>query len=776
MALAFASGSLKLANWGFGVGDIAVIAGAGRNVGNWVMAQTRDRNLVEFLRVDIDTVITRKGLIDVVELHKRWDCKITLFRNGRPMAVENPAGSQVPVVDNMDKFTWFMTLLLAALDAAIGPSYVHQFVINLLSRLFENSPDGMEYLMREAPQHIQGWRSSACVRGMITRTDHLWKQLAQQGQHWPGCIPSAESEEIMRLLLWLATEKSTIFTTASTDAFCFAMILHEIGIEQVATVKMLTSSSDIDTNADESVICVALDTRWSSIASRGGKTAEDALTKRNGMTIPLDNMEECMSLWPKGRDFAARLRTLFLDGMAAVDEDGVMISAPAYIPDWNFSYLVSKNKPSQRSANRRLDTLAYRVIDAFLPGVSGKVSQHIQNLLGSWDSNKREDMERYLTKETDVPQLHLQLSAQAELQSLLLGYYYALLQPLVDCTRLSVQEVYGAWGYTSGRFLIAIGRLNRPASIRRPISGFPDQDDREICRHYPREAILYLVGFMFAGLEPNSNTVANGATSSTAIASATSTIGILSKISVLPRVMLGSQLERKHSAQLCLLDCDTSFIPCNTSGCVQEGLKSFLLLSDVDAESESNFKGEELIRRLHSDNAIDFTPHIEPDWDNDVQCSMLVYRHQGRIVYSLPFSSVLAVLTRDESLHQCPIVFDQAQRVSEPKTTRHLLEHSKNWATWADAELPSLIPPATSMVLASPRDFHGSALLWNRVCDGSAIVVASLIGMPNAVICVLAMYLQRSQYLGLEDVVTIVSHPDEFVEAIQAGKQYFIIF
>lgn len=93
MALTFASGSLTLVNWEFGVGDIAALAGAGRNVGNWVMAQTRDRNLVDFLKVDIDTIITRKGFIDVVELHKRWDRKLTLFQNGRPNTLEHPGGN-----------------------------------------------------------------------------------------------------------------------------------------------------------------------------------------------------------------------------------------------------------------------------------------------------------------------------------------------------------------------------------------------------------------------------------------------------------------------------------------------------------------------------------------------------------------------------------------------------------------------------------------------------------------------------------------------------------
>lgn len=71
MAVSFASGTITLANWGFGAGDIAVIAGAGRAVGNWLMPQRRDRALLDFFAVQPEDILQRKGLMDVVALHKR---------------------------------------------------------------------------------------------------------------------------------------------------------------------------------------------------------------------------------------------------------------------------------------------------------------------------------------------------------------------------------------------------------------------------------------------------------------------------------------------------------------------------------------------------------------------------------------------------------------------------------------------------------------------------------------------------------------------------------
>ena len=64
MSLSFATNSTVLSQWGFSAGDIAAMAGAGRAVGTWVVAQVRDRDLLDFLRVDVTDVILRKGLID----------------------------------------------------------------------------------------------------------------------------------------------------------------------------------------------------------------------------------------------------------------------------------------------------------------------------------------------------------------------------------------------------------------------------------------------------------------------------------------------------------------------------------------------------------------------------------------------------------------------------------------------------------------------------------------------------------------------------------------
>lgn len=90
------SGSLTLANYGISAGDIAVFAGAGRNAVTWMMAQMKDRNLLDFMHADPEHVISRRGILDPVESHRRWNKKITLLQNGKNVTLKHTGGREEP--------------------------------------------------------------------------------------------------------------------------------------------------------------------------------------------------------------------------------------------------------------------------------------------------------------------------------------------------------------------------------------------------------------------------------------------------------------------------------------------------------------------------------------------------------------------------------------------------------------------------------------------------------------------------------------------------------
>lgn len=178
MAVSFPGGSLALANWGISVGDIAVIAGAERKASTRMFAQFKDQNLLDWMNIDVDAVLVRKGLCETVELHNRWDTKITLVQNGQKKSImSSKGGTKVPVIEIMGRFTWLMTLITAALDATMQKSTMHELLVRFLLRLFEEKKSEEEFLKNEAALHIQGWLSAACVRSIALKARNLWDTL-----------------------------------------------------------------------------------------------------------------------------------------------------------------------------------------------------------------------------------------------------------------------------------------------------------------------------------------------------------------------------------------------------------------------------------------------------------------------------------------------------------------------------------------------------------------------------------------------------------------------
>ena len=108
--------------------------------------------------------------------------------------------------------------------------------------------------------------------------------------------------ELTRLLIWLADGKGQHYCTGSSDVYCLAMMLHGVGIEML--VDQTTAQC-----FHERRIHVVL----SNAPGVPGKSSQD-IRNRRGMRVPLNSMEESVSLWPGGRDLTNSLRKFFEDG------------------------------------------------------------------------------------------------------------------------------------------------------------------------------------------------------------------------------------------------------------------------------------------------------------------------------------------------------------------------------------------------------------------------------------------------------------------------------
>ena len=132
-------------------------------------------------------------------------------------------------------------------------------------------------------------------------------------------MPGADETELLELLRWLtqAQYPNVLFKTSSSDVFCVAEVLHQLGME----LRVVRSG----TLVDDHELCVMQSDEFLS-----HKQGRDDGQKRWRMRIPLHFMEECVSLWPGNLGTNNDLRDLFTDGKVCLMDDLVTIRFSAF--------------------------------------------------------------------------------------------------------------------------------------------------------------------------------------------------------------------------------------------------------------------------------------------------------------------------------------------------------------------------------------------------------------------------------------------------------------
>ena len=173
--------------------------------------------------------------------------------------------------------------------------------------LFSEHVDGLDYLLHEPPRHVECWMSIAITRNIAARAREEWFTLASRGVHEAGHIPTGDVGEIVRLLNWITTSREQRFVTSSGDAYALSIVMHIVGID-------LLSTSGAGSEQDENRLVVCLVTDPISTSSKG---PFQRLKERTGMRVPLQSMEECVSVWPGTPSENNERREIFIDGMNA---------------------------------------------------------------------------------------------------------------------------------------------------------------------------------------------------------------------------------------------------------------------------------------------------------------------------------------------------------------------------------------------------------------------------------------------------------------------------
>jgi hypothetical protein len=449
MSLTFSTDSGTLTSWGFGAGDIATLAGAGRAVVTWVTTNFKDRGLLEFMKIETEDLIPRKGIIDPIALHNRWDVRITLLQNGERLIIDPHSG---PVVENMRTFSWLMTIITSALFATLQMNSTKQAISSFLTAIFEEHVDELDYLHRELSHHIHGWISAAVVRNISSKARTVWRELLDQELILPGNIPGEDVPEIVRFLVWLvgAKEQKEIkrFETASSDEFAFAIIIRSIGLDILETIRECEDEVD----AMESRLIVKFAPGAIATGSTVDKEARSVLShqqKRSGMRIPLQCMEECVSIWPGTASQNNQRRSLFKDGLTASETLSVVTSqsprtgarpAPAYILSDTTHRKVS-----------RIDDAVYRVVSSCFPISTPALINAVSEILGQNPNLHNGESSGIFRRLEENP------DALSKVQVFILGYYYGMLRRFLDHSRLSTPEAYGSWKWFDNGLLGWLG-------------------------------------------------------------------------------------------------------------------------------------------------------------------------------------------------------------------------------------------------------------------------------------------------------------------------------
>ena len=592
MSLSFPFGSQALANWGFGAGDIAVLAGAGRAVITWVMAPSKDRSLLEFLQLDTQDIFLRRGIIDPAALHSRWDRQLTLFRNGKKLSITGPG--RKPVVENLSPFTWFMTLTVAALEGAVYLKTLHKIILEFAMEIFKDKTSGLEFVQKEMVNHTQGWQSIACVRNISLVGRTAWERLAREGKHPPGQIPESDCGEIVRLLMWIAAGKDREFLTSSTDTFSIAIILSEIGL---SLLRVRTSTSDQD--FDENQMVVSLSTSY-VLGHKGNQSS----VSRYGMRVPLDYMHEAVSLWPGDEGENNLRRMIFQNGMRAAKGIEFRVYSET-------NYFVGDTEPSYEIAGKaissRVESTIFPLVNSFFLVHTLDAIKGLETLVATWKTPYLETLVADLTDAIDLrPRDQLYLD---QLQVFLLGYYYAALRPILNTSELSYQEAFGTWSWRDVGFL----RIIRDFCKKHSYSSSGE------CRTWLRYEVMRIMAYFFCGASHDqlrSPKFAPGI------------VGVIGKLSLVTASLIGQGEDPEKVGQFWLLDLDPTCIPSDFQGMVLCGKPSIYETIDPLCEAPSNLQSID-----PSNENLDFTSHIEPDWNNDAQQCVIAFRHKGRIIH-----------------------------------------------------------------------------------------------------------------------------------------------
>jgi hypothetical protein len=611
MSVTVTTGVGSLISVGFGVTDVANLYALGKRVGNWVTATSGDAEFLDLLQSDELELLSRRGMIDVLQFNARWGQRARLLMNGRP--TELVGDDAAKVLDTLSRFTASMVAVVAALDGFMNYTVLKEVMKRLLKELLRTTEYGEDVLSSQLNDRVNAWRSASYLRGLSIAVQRIREEMVMHKKVLDGYMPPGEAQLVADFLYWLLSGSTELLTTASSDVAGIAMALSQVGFDVLSVEGWGIAGRQTSCRVLYMPVLVSTKTSVpTSLRSEHNFEEHANLWREQSTTVSLTQPEESMSAFPITKLMANEVRQAWSEGQKAASAVRwrVKTSTTDQLADVEYE-LIDQGSPTDRV---RDEIFALAKDHSFC--VNAEFCERLAAVFPRRDAVTSATLswihDQSIHKETSYrdgehishPEMQDQdrIDAFTIYQAFLLGYYYASFLPFVDTTKLAIQTVSGAWGYRSAELL----DLVREHAITKDL-------DREGMQ-------IILAALCFSQIKQIPD-----------LGLYNRCLGIIGKRALLVNSLVAASDSPQAVGSFTLLDVAVGHIPSDSNGLIRSG-HAVGFCEEYDFVDPSISSPHTVVPAVPDE---DFTKHIEPDWDGNPEKVLLVMRYKGRRIATI---------------------------------------------------------------------------------------------------------------------------------------------
>ena len=602
MSLQVTAGYGSLISLGIGISDVITLITLASRLGNWWSASSGDASFLDLLEEDEQNLLSRRGLIDLARFNKRWGKSLNLLADGRPQRLQGPHVEEV--LRELTRFTACMTCIVAVLFEFMEERTAKILLKQLLLQLVRTTERGEDLLASQLTVRINAWRSNAKVRGLSIECERVRAELMQQHLILDGFVPVRDKDNVVMALHWLLAGNTEQFTTQSSDVAGLVTCLEHLGLDIVGV--------EWPDQVPPERACRLIYKPNSLVTGINAKLGFGAerLVRPPSTTVPLLHQEESVTAFPITANCANRCRLAWKNGAKAAQylRIQVIIPSKAHVRNAHDLHYDFVNLGTE---GERTETELFALCLAYGLALNEELYRALEEVLSRESEEtlnwiKRQTEKDLLATDPQIEHYHktdpVKVEAFTVCQAFFMGYYYAAFLSIVDTSSLETQTVDGAWGYRSKALLSTM----RQYCHRLATHGGLSRED----------VILILSSLLFshAALKPPPR-------------HEQWCLGVVGRRTLLVHSLIGFCKSPADIGRFVLLDVDTGGIPADIHGLVKPGVPEHPMYELTNKPIIEN------VRERGPD--MDFTKHIEADWDGNPETILLCFRYNGRRIGSV---------------------------------------------------------------------------------------------------------------------------------------------